>query len=101
LVPELAKKTTLTEDHLTQNQADYLRVAKALQAMAELAPFRGAEFIGKNEKKAKAWADVSAEFKKNTAAFRQAIEESDPKRVRLPAAALNQTCTNCHVVRDS
>jgi cytochrome c556 len=100
LVPQLAKRKDLTEAELDANQDDYLRVAKGLQAMAQLAPHRGPEFTRGIAKKEKAWADVSVEFQNVTAELRKAIEERDPKKVRLAAASLNNTCNNCHLLRD-
>jgi hypothetical protein len=100
LVSQLVRRKDLTEAELDANQDDYLRVAKGLQAMAQLAPHRGQEFTRGIEKKVKAWADVSVEFQNVTAELLKAIEERDPKKVRLAVTALNQTCTNCHVLRD-
>ena len=101
LVLQLTRRKDMTEQELDEKQADYVRVAKGLQAMAALAPFRGPEFTRNVEMREKAWADVSVEFKKVTADFRRAIEERDPKKLRLEATRLNQTCNNCHVLRDS
>jgi hypothetical protein len=100
LVLQLAKNKKLTESELDENQADYLRVAKGLQAMAQLAPYRGSEFTHGNKTKEKAWADVSVEFQRVTAKLRTAIEERDPKKVRLSAESLSQTCAHCHALRD-
>ena len=100
LIMQLANKKTNTEQHLEENQADYLRVAKVMQAMAQLAPFRGKEFTRGNEKKEKEWADLSLDFQQKTAEFRAAIEDRDPKKVRLAAFALNNTCCHCHQLRD-
>jgi hypothetical protein len=100
LVHRLAVNKSLTESQLEEYQADYLRVAKGLQAMAQLAPHRGKEFTRGDQKKEKAWADVSVEFQKVTAELRKSIEERDPKQVRLSAASLSQTCIHCHLLRD-
>lgn len=100
LVYQLAANKSLTESHLDENQADYLRVAKGLQAMAQLAPYRGAEFTRGNKTKEKAWADVSVEFQQVTAELRKSIEERDPKKVRLAAKSLSETCTHCHNLRN-
>lgn len=101
LFNQLANRKNITEADLETHRADLLRVAKVMQAMAELAPYRGEDFIDpKNEKRLAAWAQVSAEFKVKSLAFRKAVEEADPKQVRLSAVAMNQACTNCHNVRD-
>ncbi len=99
LVLDLSRSKTLTEADLEQNQADYLRVAKALQAMALLAPYRAPDAAKTEPQLAKDWAAVSATFKVRTASFRQAIDEQDPKKVRLAAIALQQNCNDCHVLR--
>lgn len=100
LVSQLAREKTLTEASLDDNQADYLRVAKGLQAMAQLAPYRGAEFTRGNKTKEQAWADVAVEFQKVTADLRSAIEQRDPKKVRLSAKSLSETCLHCHNLRN-
>ena len=101
LVRDFARRKTTTEAELEQYRDDYLRVAKVMQAMAELAPYRGAPFTRRNAEREKAWEEVSADFKRKTAAFRRAVEDTDPKRVRTTALSLEQTCNACHVLRDS
>jgi hypothetical protein len=101
LVIELSTKKTTTEAQLEKFQDDYVRVAKVLQAMAELAPHRGPDFTRNDPVRIKKWAAVSADFKEHTADFRKALEEKDPKKVRITADRLYQTCMNCHDVRDS
>jgi hypothetical protein len=101
LVRDFARRKTTTEAELEQYREDYVRVAKVMQAMAELAPYRGAPFTRGNPERARAWEEVSAEFKVKTAAFRRAVEETDPKRVRTTARSLEQTCCACHGLRDS
>jgi hypothetical protein len=101
LVLDLSRRKTTTEAELEQYRDDYLRVARVMQAMAELAPYRGAPFTRENPERARAWAKVSAEFKQKTAAFRRAVEETDPKAVRTTALSLQQTCCACHELRDS
>ena len=96
VVADLAKKKTTTEGQLETYQDDYVRVAKILQAMAELAPYRGEQLVGSSAVK---WGVVSATFKEQTAAFRQALEEKDPKKVRSTAVKLRQTCCDCHELR--
>ncbi len=100
LVARLSRDKTLTEARLDEFQTDYLRVAKGLQAMAQLAPYRGGEFTHGNTTKEKAWADVSVEFQKVTGELRKAIEGRDPKKVRLSAESLSQTCMHCHAIRN-
>jgi len=100
LVQQLSKRKTTTEADLEKYRDDLLRVAKGLQAMAELAPHRGADFTRNDPDRAKAWANVSADFKVKTAGFRTAVEQGDPKQVRLAALALHHTCCECHAVRD-
>ena len=101
LVRDLARRKTTTEAELEQYRDDYVRVAKVMQAMAELAPYRGAPFTRGNPERARAWEEVSADFRQKTAAFRRAVEDTDPKRVRVTARSLEQTCCACHVLRDS
>jgi hypothetical protein len=101
LVRDFARRKTTTEAELERYRDDYVRVAKVMQAMAELAPYRGAPFTRGNPERAQAWEDVSAEFKQKTAAFRRAVEQADPKQVRLTARSLEATCCACHVLRDS
>jgi hypothetical protein len=101
LVLDMSRRKTTTEAELEQHRDDYLRVAKVMQAMAELAPYRGAPFTRQNPERVQAWQKVSAEFKQKTAAFRRAVEETDPKGVRTTALSLEQTCCACHVLRDS
>jgi hypothetical protein len=100
LVNDLAHRKTTTEAELEQYRDDYLRVAKVMQAMAELAPYRGAPFTREKPERVQAWEKVSAEFKQKTAAFRRAVEETDPKLVRTTAQSLQQTCFACHNLRD-
>lgn len=96
----LARKKNLSEADLEKYNVDYLRIAKVLQAMAELAPFRASENVKKDPVRSKEWAKVVAEFKSKTAEFRQAIDATDPKRVRLAALTLHHTCCECHSLTD-
>lgn len=100
LVLDFARKKTTTEAELEKHHADYLRIAKVLQAMAELAPHRATERVRKSPELAKEWAEVAAEFRKGTANFRKAIEEKDPKKVRLAAKEMHNTCCHCHGLAD-
>src|SRR2546426_519113 len=75
-----------TKEELQTHHKDLLRVARVLQAMAELAPFREHVYVSKNnEKKADAWRKVSAEFKTVTRAFRDAVESKEPAETRKAA----------------
>jgi hypothetical protein len=96
LVVQLARRKNITEAELDQYQADYTKVAKVMQAMAELAPHRGTVKIRSDEKLLKQWLDTAADFKKKTAEFRHAVEERDPKKVRTTALELRHTCCDCH-----
>jgi len=96
LIVTLSHRKTTTEAELDKYQADYVKVAKVMQAMAELAPYRANERIKKNDKLLQQWLTTAADFKKKTADFRQAVEERDPKKVRLSANQLHHTCCDCH-----
>src|SRR5947209_16148220 len=63
-----------TQKELETHQTDLLKVARVLQAMAELAPYRGPLVLPKgNEKRAEEWRAVSAQFKTVTRDLRDAI----------------------------
>ena len=96
LVVQLARRKNITEAELDQYQADYAKVAKVMQAMAQLAPHRATEKIRRDEKLLKQWLETAADFQKKTADFRQAVEERDPKKVRTSALNLRHTCCDCH-----
>jgi hypothetical protein len=86
-----------TKEELQTHQDDLLRVARVVQAMAELAPFRRDIYVpANNEKMAAGWRQVSAEFKTVSRALREAIEKSDQAETRRAAVQLQQTCNNCH-----
>src|SRR5262249_3289178 len=75
-----------TSEELQAHHQDLLRVARVVQAMAELAPFREKFYVSKtNEKKAAEWRKVSAEFKTVARAFRDAIESKEPTETRKAA----------------
>jgi hypothetical protein len=95
-VIHLSRSKTMTEALLEKYQADYVRTAKVLQAMAELAPFRAPPQVEKHPTQSKEWKKVTTEFKADTAAFRAAIEEKDPKKLRFAAQKLHHSCCNCH-----
>jgi hypothetical protein len=84
---------------LEKYQHDLVRSAKILQAMAELAPYRGP--LVTSPKNLPEWAKVSAEFKVTTREFREALEAKDPERVRKAAVGLNNACCHCHELRDN
>jgi hypothetical protein len=96
LTAALSTRKTTTEAEIEKYQPEFLRVAKILQAMAELAPYRGKIVVANYEKRAKEWEKVAADFKQKTAEFRKSIEEKDPKRLRLAAESLRGTCNDCH-----
>jgi len=88
-----------TKKELETHQKDLLQVARVLQAMAELAPYRGPVVLPKgNDKKAEEWQAVSAQFKTVTRDLREAIQNSDAARTRKVAVRLQQTCNACHAV---
>jgi hypothetical protein len=100
LMQRIAYRKTLTEAELEKYSADYKRVARVMQAMAELAPYRASPNVRKHEKRSQEWDDVAREFKEKTANFRTAVEEKDPKKVRLAAFKLQDTCCHCHNLLD-
>jgi hypothetical protein len=86
-----------TRDELETHQQDLLQVARVLQAMAELAPFRAQIYVPRDNKPmAESWQQVSAEFKVVTRALRDAIERTDPAETRRVAVRLQRTCSTCH-----
>jgi hypothetical protein len=88
-----------THKELEAHQTDLLKVARVLQAMAELAPYRGPLVLPQgNKKKAEEWQAVSAQFKVVTRELRDAIQKSDATQTRKVAVRLQQTCTACHAV---
>jgi hypothetical protein len=98
LVQDYTRKAP-PQAELEKYQPDLIRTARVLQAMAELAPYRGP--LVTSEKNLPQWAKVSAEFKVTTKGFRDAVESRDPERVRKAAIALNGTCCSCHELRDN
>ena len=86
---------------LREHRKDLLKMARTLQVMAELAPMRMSQIVSmNNEKRVAAMNKVNADFKLVTAQLRDAIEKADPLETRKAAIFLNQTCMNCHDVRD-
>ena len=100
LIGSLSSRRNTTEQMFDQYQVDFLHVAQVLQAMAELAPHRATTRIQKDPKLFKEWLETTSDFKQKTGEFRTAIEEKDPKKVRLAARALNDTCCHCHNLVD-
>jgi hypothetical protein len=96
----LSRRRTTSEAEIAKYQGEYLRVAKVMQAMAELAPHRATERVRKSPQLSKEWAEVVAEFKEGGANFRKAVEEQDPKKLRLAAAKMHNTCCHCHGLAD-
>jgi len=88
-----------TQKELETHQTDLLKVARVLQAMAELAPYRGPLVLPRgNEKKAEEWRAVSAQFKTVTRDLRDAVQKADAAETRKVAVRLQQTCNACHAV---
>src|SRR5207302_5746810 len=64
LVRDWAGPRPPTQAELRMHQKDLLRVARVLQTMAELAPYRMPGFLPKvKEQKAEEWRKASADFK--------------------------------------
>lgn len=101
LVNDWAGAKPPTRLELETHQDDLLRVARVLQAMAELAPFRGDLLpmsAKSKEQVAEEWRKVTAEFKTVTRELRDAIDAIDPSATRKAAVRLQKTCTACHLV---
>jgi hypothetical protein len=96
----LARRKTTTENELNNYQEDYLRIAKLFQAMSQLAPHRASERTKSNHRELKEWIKVTSEFQHLATEFRRAVQEKDPKQVRLAALSLSQTCCDCHSLAD-
>lgn len=100
LMQKLGNRKSITEAEIDKYSADYLRVAKVMQAMAELAPFRANEHVQKSAKLAAEWREVAKEFRTGATEFRKAVDEKDPKKLRLAAIAMQNTCCHCHGLLD-
>ena len=100
LMQRLRNRKTITEAEIDKYSTDYLRVAKVMQAMAELAPYRANERVLKSAKLSEEWREVAKEFKEGAAEFRKAVDEKDPKKLRLAASAMQNTCCHCHGLLD-
>jgi hypothetical protein len=87
------------KDELETHRQDLLRVARVLQAMAELAPHRvRPSWLRSDPGRAEEWRKVSADFKVVTRAFRDSIERGQPSEVRQATLNLQRTCSACHQV---
>jgi hypothetical protein len=97
LIRDWSGRRPPTKDELHTHQKDLLQVARVLQAMAELAPFRVHIYVPRNDQqKAAEWQKVSADFKAITRALREAIDQRDPAETRNVAIRLQRTCDACH-----
>jgi hypothetical protein len=96
LINTLSRRKNITETEIEKYLDDYVRVAKVLQAMAELAPFRATENVKKSESLSKEWQEVARQFKEGALNFRKAVDGKDPKKLRLAAEKLQDTCCHCH-----
>jgi hypothetical protein len=96
MIRDLSRRKTISEAELEKYQVDYVRVAKVMQAMAQLAPYRANERIKKDDKRLQQWLQTASDFQRKTGDFRKAVEDRDPKKVRLTAFELNHTCCDCH-----
>jgi hypothetical protein len=86
-----------TREELKTHRKDLLRVARVMQAMAELAPHRFDLYRPLNNKKwDQDWRQVSAQFKTTSQALHDAIEKVDPAETRQVAVRMQQTCNACH-----
>jgi hypothetical protein len=89
-----------TEIELRTHRKDLLKTARVLKVMAELAPFRLALIVPKNDaKKVEFMNKVIVDFKASTRDLHDAIEKTEPVATRKAAVFLNQTCNNCHELR--
>src|SRR5262249_8465875 len=95
LVRRWAGNKPPTKKELQEHQADLLRAARVLQAMAELAPFRQPAY-DKGDKRIEEWRQVAGDFKAVPWELRQGIQQADAVQVRDTALKLNQTCNRCH-----
>jgi hypothetical protein len=100
LMMRLERRKNITEAELEKYSEDYVRVAKVLQAMAELAPYRASQRVSRDPKLAKEWQEVAQEFKTGATRFRKAVDGKDPKMLRVAAATMNNTCCHCHELAD-
>jgi hypothetical protein len=100
LINYLSRQQPPAQKLLSDHQADLLRTAKVIQAMAELAPYRVPKYANPADRRIQEWVRVSADFKKDSREFRLAIESKDPVKVRSAADRLNHSCCDCHNLLD-
>jgi squalene-hopene/tetraprenyl-beta-curcumene cyclase len=99
LVSNWAASKPPSKDELETHRQDLLKVARVLQAMAELAPHRmQPSWPQKQPARAEGWRKVSADFKVVTRAFRDSIDRGEPGEVRRATVNLQRTCVACHEV---
>ncbi|MSQ95245.1 MAG: hypothetical protein EXR98_11910 [Gemmataceae bacterium] len=84
-----------TKEKLQKHQADLIKTARVLQAMAELAPHRMPPHF-KDDKRMEAWKIVAQDFKVQTRELREGIEKTDATMVNAAAVRMLKTCTACH-----
>jgi hypothetical protein len=86
-----------TRDELREHRQDLLRVARVIQAMAELAPHRQNNYVNSDRPPAvERWRRVSADFKAVSRELRDAIDRGRVGATRKAAVRLQQTCNACH-----
>jgi hypothetical protein len=97
LVRRWSGKKPPTAQELKAHQTDLLRVARVLQAMAELAPHRVPGYK-EGDKRIGEWLKISADFKTVTRELREGIEQLDAAGVGKTSLKLQQTCNQCHTM---
>ena len=97
LVRRWASDKPPTAEQLKKHQTDLLKMARVLQAMAELAPHR-MPMYPKGDKRIEEWPKVTHDFKIHTRDLREGIEALDADRVRATAVKLENTCNRCHTI---
>jgi hypothetical protein len=89
-----------SKDELNKYQWELLRTANAIRAMSELAPYRLALRPTNSPQENKERQEVIVEFKSSALAFRDAVVEKDPARVKTALMQLHNTCCHCHGLVD-
>jgi hypothetical protein len=89
-----------SKEEVDRYQWELLRTANAIRAMSELAPYRLALRPTKSPQENKERQEVLVEFKSAALAFRDAVVEKDPARVKTALTQLNNTCCHCHGLVD-
>lgn len=86
-----------TRDELQEHKKDLLRVARVLQSMAELAPYRRETYMPPNNDKMHAnWQQLCAQFKTVSRDLHEAIDKGEEAQTRQVAVRLQLTCSYCH-----